>query len=308
MSEYWEQPHIRGQQTIAVWNTFAPTFTVGTLTLAAHQLDVALIYTQVNDREVQQDVFDAATTARDDNYDFLRDMNVRATQVIEASLDPDDSLQAEVADVRNITALNQEGVLLRARRLISLWTAVNVKRAALVPPLPELQVGAKKVADLTAAVNGHGGLLLTMEQERAKLTQKKEALRVTVERVDQNNKRWYVAWGGNFAPGTPEHNALAQIDTEAGASQPTALEIATVTQNGTAVDVSYVAGGGHHATSLQVLYKVDGVDASFAHATPVLLAGQSLGPFAPGQTVEIETRSSNSVGAAESAVKTLTLT
>jgi hypothetical protein len=40
MAEYWQPIHTRGQQTISVWSTFNPDFTVDTVTLAQHQADV----------------------------------------------------------------------------------------------------------------------------------------------------------------------------------------------------------------------------------------------------------------------------
>jgi len=53
MAEFWQAVHIRGQQTIGVWGTFSASFQVGSVTLALHTADVALILTQVNERDVQ---------------------------------------------------------------------------------------------------------------------------------------------------------------------------------------------------------------------------------------------------------------
>ena len=68
------------------------------------------------------------------------------------------------------------------------------------------------------------------------------------------------------------------------------------------------AGRGRHATSLILQWQVDGVDADFGHNRPVVLAGQTVGPFTAGQTVNFPVRAANSAGTTESAVKTITLT
>ena len=86
---------------------------------------------------------------------------------------------------------------------------------------------------------------------------------------------------------------------------PTALGIATATASGLNANLSYTSGGGSHATSLRLLWRIVGVDADFTQSTPVLLAGQTVGPFLAGQTVEFKTRAENSVGSTDSAVKTV---
>lgn len=306
MQEFWEATHIRGQQTVAVWNAFAPAFTVSTVTRAAHAADVALLLTHVNDRDVQQDAFDDADAQARQNRAFIRDVTVRGPELIDANLDEGDLLKGEVKNVTAVEGRTEEGNLERARKLISLWTRVNAARAALVPPLPELKLGSITVAQLQAAVTNHPTLSQAVKDQDAGLSAKKSQLRQTEARVDKNNKRWYAAWAVNFVPGTPEHDALSQVDTEPGTNPPSALEIAAVVANGLNADLTYVAGGGRHATSLRLLYKVNGVDADFAHPTSAILAGQTAGPFAAGQTVDFKTVAENSVGTTESAVKSVT--
>lgn len=310
MTEFYEPTHIRGQQTLAVWGTFALTFTVGPLTFAQHQGDVALLLTVVNDRDLAQDASDDGVATRNTNYNFITDLNVRATELIEATLPEGDELVPEVGDIRAVDGKGQEAILERARRLISLWTRVNAKRAALVPALPGLTVnlavgGAATLAQFQAAVTNHPVLLQTLKDKDADLSRKKSVLRQTEARVDKNNKKWFAAWAANFPAGTAEHDALSQITTEEGTSAPTALVIATATASGLSAAVSYTAGGGAHATSLRLLWRIVGVDADFTHFTSVVLAGQTVGPFVAGQTVEFKTRGENSVGSTDSAVKSV---
>ena len=307
MAEFFEAIHQRGQQTLAVWNTHAPTFQVGALTLAAHTTDVALLLTHVNDRDVQQDAQDDAVLARDANFNALRDIVVRVPQLIEATLEDDDLLQGDLDDVYAVEPNRTHGGMERARRVISLWNRVNTLRAAMTPALPALTLGTTTVANLQTLLTNHPALLQTVEDERSELNQKTGVLKVTTRRVDRNNKRWYAAWSKNFAVGSAENDALSQIDTGPTTPAPSALEIATLTAAGTSVQVAYVAGGGDHATTLVVLWLVVGIDPDFGHATPVNLAGQTIGPFSAGDEIQFKTRGSNSTGDTDSAVVSITL-
>ena len=120
MAEFWQAVHIRGQQTIGVWTTFAPAFQVGAVTLALQTADVALILTQVNERDVQQDVVDDAITARDQTFDFLHDVVTRGPQLIDSVLDDADPLNNDLDDVFQVDPDSQHGVMERARRLVRL--------------------------------------------------------------------------------------------------------------------------------------------------------------------------------------------
>lgn len=307
MPEFWEVTHTRAQQTNAVWNTFNPAFTVGALTLTAHQTNADLLFTQAGDVITQQDVLDGAISGRDQNLDVIHRLNTRVPQLIRSNLEDDDPLQKEVLDVLAVDLGSFAKELKRARRLISLWTRVNAARAALPTPLPEIDRSGTTVADLQTAVDDHPGLLQTIEDERANLSQVKSALEATEKLVDDGNKDWYEAWKNYYEEGTPEYDALSQIETEGGATVPTALEIESLVQNGLSVEVSYVAGGGQHATTLTLLWQVEGVDPGFDNSTMVILAGQTIGPFEMDQTINVKTRAANSAGSTDSAVQSTAL-
>jgi len=308
MAEFWQAVHIRGQQSQGVWITFDSGFTVGATTQLEHAALVALILTHVNERDVQKDVFDDAVAARDANFNAIHDINVRAPQMLDAQIEDTDPLNNDLDDVFEVDPDSQHGNMERARRLISFWKRVNATRAAMTPPLPPLLLGTISVANFETLVNNHPVLLQAIENERAEWSGKKSQLQATARRVDRLNKRWYGAWGNNFADGSPEKNAmLSQVDTEEGTNPPTAKEIATVTQSGTSMAIVYVDGGGNHSTSLMLQWQVVGVDADFGHDTPVILTGQTVGPFTAGQTVNFRVRAENSAGTTDSAVKTITI-
>jgi sensor histidine kinase regulating citrate/malate metabolism len=82
-----------------VWTTFAPAFQVGATTATQHTVEPALILTQVNQRDVQQDVFDDAVIARDTNFDTIHDVNTRTPQMLGAQLEDSGPLNNDLDDV-----------------------------------------------------------------------------------------------------------------------------------------------------------------------------------------------------------------
>lgn len=309
MSEYWEDIYHRGQQTVGVWSTFAPAFTAGEVTLASHTTDTAALQTKANERDVQQDVVDVARDTRDVNLRFMEDLCVRFPRKLEGDLAPADPLHSEIADLRLINPNTPDAVAARTRRTISLWNRVNAQRAAAVPPLPAFHVGGTLVAALDTALTNQNTLLQAIENERGKLAQKREALRVLATKVDDNNKRWFAAWEGEFTNGSPERNALSQIDTGSPTPEPDALEINTVTATPPdQVAVTYVAGGGNNATSFKLKWRIETVDADFVHEAVLNLAGQTVVvPGASGKTVSFKAVATNSTASTDSAVKTVVM-
>ena len=124
-------------------------------------------------------------------------------------------------------------------------------------------------------------------------------------------KRLYVPrlTSGEFAAGSPERNALSQIDTGSQTPAPEALEINTaVVEAPDKVVFTYVAGGGDHATSFKLKWKIEGVDADFTHETVLNLAGQTVTlANAAGKTVSFKAVATNSTGSTDSAVKTVVM-
>lgn len=305
MSEYWEGIYHRGQQSNGVWGAFDALFTFGGLTLAAHNTDVAALQTRANQRDVQQDAVDVARLNRDNNVNFMQDLCIRFPRKLEGDLAPDDPLHAEISDLRAINPDSPDTIAARTRRTISLWNRINTARAAQTPALDPFEVGGTAVADLQAALDAQGTLLQNVENERGKLTQKREALRTLATQVDGNNKRWFAAWEGEFAVNSPQRNALSQIDTGPQTPVPQALEIATAFFHAPDQAVfTYAPNGGKHATSFKLVWQIDGLDAEFVHETVLNLAGQTVTiANAAGKTVNFKARGLNSTGSTDSAVK-----
>lgn len=305
MSEYWEDYYHRAQQSLGVWGTFAPALTVGEITLANHSVAVADLQIKANERDVHQDVVDMARSARTSNLAFMEELCVRFPRKLEGDLPPTHVLHAEISDLRAIIPDSMDSITARSRRTISLWNLYNTQRAAAQPALPAYVVGGLTVALLETALTDQHTLLQNIENERGKLTQKRQALRALAGEVDDNNKRWYAAWEGEFPVGSAERAALSQIDTGNQTPLPYPLEINTIVAlAGGAAQITYVPGGGGHATSFVLRWRIEGVDADYLHEAVLNLAGQTVATTGvSGQIISFKARATNSTGSTEGAVK-----
>lgn len=259
MSEYWEPIHGRGLSTGAVWQEHNLDFMVGTLTLTAHQDDVALFGSRARARDEAEGLYHQAVDARDVNWKFLHDLNVAALRVIRGNLDADDLLVAELDEVNRMRNEGSGKILARARRLSALWLKVNGARAAATPPLGELLVGASPVGAVDAALDANEPLLKAVAQRQSAWTTARRELRKLADRVDRNNKRWFEAWSGNYARGTVEHEALSQIDTGAKAVPPPGPVKFTATHDAASHEIRIEAQA-DHATHFRELRQGPGED------------------------------------------------
>lgn len=218
--EYWEPIRDRGNDTNAVWNEFNASFQVGTLTLAAHTTDVGAFEGMVQARDDAEDEYDQAIDAKDANLAILAGLNTRAVSVIRGNLEEGDRLALELADVSGMSNQGSGKIMARARKLSTLWKKVNVARVAAVPPLTEIEVGGVVVDAVDTALSANEPLLKAVSEKLSAWSSARSALKALATKVDKNNKRWYEAWSGNYPPGTPQNDALSQIDTESGDTEP----------------------------------------------------------------------------------------
>ena len=137
-----------------------------------------------------------------------------------------------------------------------------------------------------------------------------EELQVQANALWADCVAWYGAATVVFKEGTAFGDMIrGTIPTSPNSPEPTALEIASATPGaGGSVTVGYVPGGGAHATSGFLQWRIVGVDADFAHDVPTIPAGQTVvtGGTA-GQVVEFRTFLANSAGTVLSAVQSATL-
>lgn len=316
MAEFYQEAHTRGQQTLAIWLAWKAALTVDVLTRTQHMANVAALFTAAQARDNQQDVLDAARAARTTNFTFLQDVSIRFPRALEGQLPAQDQLHGDIEDIRNVEPVSQEAAMDRVRKVIPLLTTVNARRALLVPPPGDITIAAQVPTDpdltlaaVQAALTAHPGRLQTVEDEIANLKKARRALQDKAELVDTDNKRWFGAWEGFFPAGSPARDALTQIDTGPTTPVPSPLLIHQFTAaGGGAAHVTYVAGGGAHASTLLFRYKIVGVDNDFVHQVLVVLTGQTISGLPVGATIEGKVRASNSKGDTDSPVVSVVVT
>ena len=293
----------RGQQTVGVWDHFAPTLTFGTLALAGHQADVAGLSPADQAVVDAEGVIDDKRDVRTAKLDVVQEVATRLPRLAANSIAPDDSLQDDIEQAQKIDMQSEAAILDRGRMVLTLWTGINAHWAAATPPLPPLTLpkpggGTWAVADLAAAIPAVGVLAQEVWDAAGPLSDKRSLRRNLAARTDRNNKRWYDAWSAHFPAGTPEHDALSQITTEegGGSTVPGAATIGAVTVDDTnAIVVTGMAAA--RATSFAVQLLAPG-ESEFADHTTAPGPNVTFGPLDPGSwQVRIAGRNAQGSGA-----------
>ena len=296
MHESWQTILARAQESIAVWTQHAPAFTVGELTLAAHQADAAMLEPAGQAVVTQEDAVDSARNARDTTMDFLKDLSIRAPRKMDGDFSAGDPFHADLKHIRAVEMTGLDTILTRGQRVLSLWEKLNTRNAAMVPPRPAFTVGGVAVATFAASLASLPTKTQAVETVGSVLSDVRNDLLVLKERVHNNNIRWYAAWQGEWAEGSPELNALSQVDTNSGPTpMPTVLEFAPplTVVNATTVQVNYAAGGGDHASSLMLQWYVTG-EPEWSHEVAVELPSQQVShPSFEQATAHFRTKAHN---------------
>ena len=212
--------HSRGVDTVAVWTLFGATFNVGELTLAAHAAEVNSFNGRVLELVQAEDALGMARSNRDETAATLRTVCSRALQLISGSLPQGHALNKEVAKVYGIRGASLEAMNRRCLDLVGVWEQANVFRAAQSPAQPPITVDATVVSGFQSSLGNFALQITQVSTKRGHLSEKMTNLRNAATRVDQNNKRWYRAWQGQFAKGTAAREALNLIDTGPKQSKP----------------------------------------------------------------------------------------
>lgn len=311
--EYWEITKDRAQKTLAPWNQYIDQVKVngkGSDDLEALINDFS---PKVGARVAAQDAYDDAFREVQSALLKMKILGLRVAGMIENQLDEDAHLMAKIDKLRRVNPRTTSTILKRAGELVPIWKQANTALAAMTSPQPamvrSIQGQIWTVAMLETLVNtGYDGLIATLNAMQEVLDDKREDLRTHDAVVDRLNKNWYGYVKNQYDPGSEIYEALSDIPTEPSTPPPEVIEIDAVTQggeDGLQALTSYVAGGGAHATTKTVKWKVDGVDAEFTHAVPLDASGNALGPFEVGQVVHILTEVSNSAGTRTTAPRTI---
>ena len=301
MKKYWYDMHLRGLESVAVWQTHAPLYKFGEVTLGAHGADVNLLNDHLQQCHDGEDALDMARLARDNGVAAIRDLCTRACQAVLGHLPVGDALRGEVSDVRRVASRSQQGVLDKGRKLVSLWQMVNTHRAQMTPAQPALLVGETEAGSFQSSLGNHAQILQDVEHKLAAFNKKKNQLRATATRVDKNNKRWFEAWKGQFARGTPERAALRQISTSPGQTIPgQAAVLVTEQLPGRVVRLAFDAA---RATQFTLLHRAPG-ETAFSVLADELTAKtfDHTATVAGAHTYKVIGRNSAGVGAESAAI------
>ena len=311
--EYWEDTKNRAQLTRAAWEQHLPALKIGTDGFAEMEGYIAQFEPLVQERTAAQDVKDAAFRAIQGALLKLKVLGTKIPAIIDGHLSENDGLMKDLNDLYGTKPATEATILKRARMLYPVWVRANTALAALTPAQPAItrviQGVVYTAALLKSLLDGYTDLIATNNDKDELLDAKRTALRTLDRTVDQLNKRWYKVVKASYDPGTPEYEALSGIPTEPGTPLPDTVEIDTVTQggeDGLQVLVNYVPGGGDHATTKKIKWKLPG-EATFTNEAALDASGNALGPFPAGTVVVIITEVSNSTGTRTTAPRTITL-
>jgi hypothetical protein len=312
--EFWESTKKRSITTLTVWEQHFSTLNIGIKTSASLDSLVYGFEPLASACVAAQDTFDEAFRAVQGALATMRVLGTKVPQIIEGHLDEDMVLMRDVKNLYATSPRTEATILKRLRELLPVWTRANVAMAALSPTQPPIvrMVGgvAYTATSAKALLDSFTNLVEQRGVKDGLLSEAKEALMAHALTADELNKRFYKVAKAMSDAGTPEANALESIPTEEGTPAPVVVEISTMTQggeDGMHTVVNWVKGGGNHATTLNLRWKVEGVDADFSHSVELDRAGNTIGPFKVGEVVRAMGEVINSTGRRTTAVRTLTI-
>jgi len=211
MKKFWYDVLDRSLDSLGVWG-LSPAFPVGLLSRTAHASDVAALSGSLALCTDAEATLFTARGGRDNSAISLRDLYTRGLRLMQGTAESNvinDSLRA----ARRVRSQSFVAVEEKGLKFCSAWKEVNAHRAGLSPALPALLVNGMSLSEVQSTLGNYRQFLSTISDKQAFLSTKKTELRNLVYRIDRNNKRWYVAWQGQFAAGSPERHALSLIDT-----------------------------------------------------------------------------------------------
>lgn len=312
--EYWEITKQRAQETLPVWTQYLPTFKVGGQSPTELTTLIEGYEPLVQTRTTAQDDFDAAFRAAQDALLRMKVLGTKVPAIIEAQLDENEGLMKDVGDLYAVQPRTEASILKRLRMLLPVWTRANAALAAMTPaeaPVTRTVGGvAYTAASAKTLLDSYTNLINAVQDKQELLDRSRADLRAHDRACDVLNKRWYKAVKAIHDPGSDVYEALAGITTEPSTPAPDTIEIDTVLQGGDEglqVLVSYLPGGGAHATTKLIKWQVVGTDPTFTNSAPLDASGNALGPFTVGQTIKIITEVTNSVGTRTTAPRTIVI-
>ena len=293
MATYAQVVIVRGQETQGVW-ALDDGFAGGGNGKDSHADQVDTVVAAVA-------AFDPADGAERDadrdvkaEHAFFKSMNVGIAQRLDSEVPDEDPLQRRVDEADDIQQDGESSIERRTERTVVIWEELNAQRAAAVPPRLAITIRGVTAAAYRARYAALPALKMAREEKGGIVRAKRSAVKREGRKLDRWNKDWYQAWKSEFLPGTEKGDALAQVHTEESTPVPGTLEITSVVQTGLSLGITYDPATGQHATVLELLWQVVGVDADFQRVPADKVAGNTIGPFTAGKVVKVRTEVGNS--------------
>lgn len=312
--EFWEVTKARAQETLPVWTQYVPTLRIGGKSNTDLETLIDGFEPLVQARTTAQDDYDAAYRACQDGLLRMKVLGTKVPAIIEGQLSENAAIIDDLDDVYRTTPRAEGSILKRLRDLLPVWERANAALAAMTPaesPIIRTVGGVPYTVVLARTLlDSYTDLVKTMKDEEEALDVVRTALRDHDRTADKLNKDWYKVVKASHDPGDAVYEALAGITTEPSTPAPDTIEIDNVLQGGDEglqALVSYLPGGGAHATTKLIKWMVVGVDPDFIHSAPLDASGNALGPFTVGQVVRVITEVSNSSGTRTTAPRTINI-
>ena len=313
--EYWEITKDRAEKTLPVWQQYIATVKINGKLPADLDTLISGFMPLVTARVTAQDNLDTAFRAVQSALLVMKTLGLRVAGMIESQLDEDVHLMDKLERLRRVAPRTASTILKRATELVPIWKQANAALAAAVPALPPLVKPIQGVGHTVAMLETllattYNALVKTMNDKQELLDKAREDLREHDAAVDRLNKNWYKYVKEAYEPSDDVYEQLAGIPTEPSTPAPEVIEIDAVTQGGEEglqALVSYLPGGGAHATTKKIKWGVAGADTGTPHDAPLDASGNALGPFAVGNVVTIIAEVGNSAGTRTTAPRTITI-
>ena len=300
MAENTESTLQRAQSTKAVQTSIAGTWTWDEMTLLQWDTAIAAFVTQMETEQDAEADYLAKRGETDAAIDSIHSLAGRSVRMAKNRYRDTPAKLEVIARLRNDSA-SRSGKLQDALEWESAWEKLD----AAWSPLPGVTLVTFKPQRLAAMA-----LLEGLTTKKTTWDAANEQLNTQGRVLNGNCVAWYEAATIVFPAGTPEGDLIrSDIPTTytPPSTPPTAIQIDQVTpQPGGEIDITFIPGGGHDATSRRLEWQVVGVDPGFDHDVALNPVGQTLTGFTPGQPVDLRVKTSNPAGTTYSAVKAVT--
>ena len=300
MAENTESTLQRAQSTKAVQTSIAATWIWDEMTLPQWDAASTSFVTQMETEQDAEADYLAKRGETDAAIDSIHSLAGRSVRMAKNRYRDTPAKLEVIARLRNDSA-SRSGKLQDALEWESAWEKLEPAWS----PLPGVTLATFKPQRLAAMA-----LLEGLTTKKTTWDAANEQLNTQGRVLNGNCVAWYEAATIVFPAGTPEGDLIrSDIPTTytPPSTPPTAIQIDQVTpQPGGEIDITFIPGGGHDATSRRLEWQVVGVDPGFAHDVALNIVGQTLTGFTPGQPVDLRVKTSNPAGNTYSAVKAVT--